>query len=214
MRITARAGALALAALIAGSTLSACGTSASSSGTSTAQATTTAPATTRTITSTPTVPASPAVAAAGCQPSQLHIARLGSGGAAGTIEVTFSLTNTSAMRCALHGYPGMELLDASGGHLATVMTRGGGLTFENVAVTDVSLAPGQTAYFNLGYGDVPVGMTSCSVASQVEITPPNDRSFAVVRVPQIDACGGGMLHVSPVFTSTDAAAMTTTAPSG
>ncbi len=108
----------------------------------------------------------------------------------------------------------MALLNASGGHLATVVTRGGGLSFENVAVTDVSLAPGQTAYFNVGYSDVPVGTTPCAPASKVEITPPNDTSFAVVSVPQITACGGGTLHVSPVFGSTDSDAMTTTAPSG
>lgn len=218
MRITARAAAMAVAALVAGSALGACTSSSSSSSTSTSRGSTTtttsATATTGTGASTTAAPASTTVATATCQPSQLNIALFGSEGAAGTIELTFFLTNTSTMLCVMHGYPGMELLDASGGNLATVVTRGGGLTFENVAVTDVSLAPGQTAYFNLGYGDVPVGTTSCSVASQVEITPPNDTSFAVVPVPQIHACGGGALHVSPVFASTDSAATNTTAPTG
>ena len=217
MRITARAAGMAVAALVTGSALGACTSSSSSSSTSTSRGSTTttsATATTGTGASTTAAPASTTVATATCQPSQLNIALFGSEGAAGTIELTFFLTNTSTMLCVMHGYPGMELLNASGGNLATVVTRGGGLTFENVAVTDVSLAPGQTAYFNLGYGDVPVGTTSCSVASQVEITPPNDTSFAVVPVPQIHACGGGALHVSPVFASTDSAATNTTAPTG
>jgi hypothetical protein len=216
IRVTAWAAEMTLVALVAGSGLGACATGSSSSSTSTSVALTTtgATATTSKVASTTAAPASTTVANPTCRPSQLHIALFGSEGAAGTIELTFSLTNTSTMLCTMHGYPGMELLDASGGNLATVVTRGGGLTFENVAVTDVSLAPGQTAYFNLGHGDVPVGTTSCSVASQVEITPPNDTSLAVVPVPQIDACGGGALHVSPVFASTDSVATNTMAPTG
>jgi len=137
----------------------------------------------------------------------------GSEGAAGTIELTFSLANTSTALCTMYGYPGMQLLDASGGDMPTTVIRGGGLTFEKVAVTNVSLAPGQTAYFNLGYSDVTVGTeTSCPAASQVEITPPNDMSYVVVPVTSLDACGGGTVHVSPVFASTDSAATSTTAP--
>jgi hypothetical protein len=113
----------------------------------------------------------------------------------------------------MYGYPGMQLLGTGGAAVATVVLRGGGLAFENVAATDVSLAPGQTAYFNLGYNDVITDSTGCSMASQVEITPPNDTPYVVVPVfPAIDACGGGTLHVSPVFSSTDSAATVTTAP--
>jgi hypothetical protein len=107
----------------------------------------------------------------------------------------------------------MQLLDTSGGSLATDVVRGGGLAFENVAPASVSLSSGQTAYFNLGYNDVTQGTSACSQSSQVEITPPNDTAFAVVGVPQINACGGGILHVSAVFASTDSAATSTTAPS-
>jgi hypothetical protein len=107
----------------------------------------------------------------------------------------------------------MQLLDTSGASLPTVVIRGGGLAFENVAATNVSLAPGQMAYFNLGYNDVVTGTTSCSVATQVEITPPNDAMYLVAPVfSQIDACNGGTLHVSPVFASTDSTATVTTAP--
>jgi hypothetical protein len=106
----------------------------------------------------------------------------------------------------------MQLLGSSGTSVPTVVNRGGGLAFENVAATDVSLAPGQTAYFNVGYSDVTQGSTSCSVATEVEITPPNDTSFATVTVPEINACGGGTLNTSAVFASTDSAGTSTTAP--
>ena len=107
----------------------------------------------------------------------------------------------------------MLLLNASSQAQPTIVIRGGGLAFENPAETTVSLAPGQTAYFNLGYNDVITGTTTCSQATQVEITPPNDTSYAVVPAfPSIDACAGGTLHVSAVFASTDSAATETTAP--
>jgi len=203
MKITKRVAAVPCAALVVGSVLGACTSSPLVSPTTT---TTTAPTTTTTSPPSTTT-------ATTCQPSQLHIVVYGSEGAAGTIELTFSLTNTSTTTCTMSGYPGMQLLNASGADLPTNVIRGGGLTFESVAPTNVSLAPAQTAYYNLGYSDVPVnGETSCPTASQVEITPPNDTSYAVVPVSGLDACGGGTLHVSPVFASTDSAATSTTTP--
>ena len=112
----------------------------------------------------------------------------------------------------MFGYPGMLLLTAGDIGLPTIVTRGGGLAFESVAPTNVTLDPGQAAYFNLGYNDVTQGTTTCSSATQVEITPPNDTSYVVTKVPQIIACGGGALNVSPIFPSTDAPATSTTAP--
>ena len=97
-------------------------------------------------------------------------------------------------------------------YIRAIVTRGGGLAFESVAPTNVTLDPGQAAYFNLGYNDVTQGTTTCSSATQVEITPPNDTSYVVTKVPQIIACGGGALNVSPIFPSTDAPATSTTAP--
>ena len=207
MRIIARAAIAAITVLAASSALGACASSKTTSAPPTSTTSTTptstnslAPASTTTATTTT------------CQPSQLHIVKSGYQGAAGTIEMTFSLTNRSTMLCRMYGYPGMLLLNSAGSAQPTTVNRGGGLAFENVAETDVSLAPGQTAYFNLGYNDVVSQPAACSMASQIEITPPNDTSYAVVAVfPNIDACGNGTLHVSPVFASTDSAATQTTA---
>jgi hypothetical protein len=114
----------------------------------------------------------------------------------------------------MDGYPGLLLLSSTGTSLPTNVLRGGGLSFENVPVSEVSLAPGQVAYFNLGYNDVTTGTTTCSQASQVEITPPNDTASTVVSVsPGIDACNAGTVDVSPVFSATNSAATQTTAPS-
>lgn len=207
---TTRITTVALGLIICAATLSACSHAPSRSNppphrTTTSNEGTTAPPSTVTTTTVPQVVGT-------CQPSQLHILVAGSQGAAGTTELTFSLTNTATAPCTLHGYPGMLLLASDGQGLPTTVTRGGGLAFENVTVTDVTLGAGQTAYFNLGYNDVTQGDTSCSMSTQVEVTPPNDTAFAVVPVPQINACGNGSLNVSPVFAANDAAATTTTAP--
>jgi hypothetical protein len=109
----------------------------------------------------------------------------------------------------MQGYPGILLLDASGVALPTTVVRGGSLSFENIAATAVSLSPSETAYFNLGYSDV---TAPCSMASQVEVTPPNDTAHATVSVTSLQACNNGTLTVSPVFASSNAAATETTAP--
>ena len=113
----------------------------------------------------------------------------------------------------MHGYPGLLLLGTGGNALSTHVVRGGGLAFENVPVSTVTLGNGQVAYFNLGYNDVQAGTSTCVSAAKIEVTPPDDTSFAVVTVtPSIDACNDGTLNVSSVFASTDSAATQTTAP--
>ncbi len=169
-------------------------------------------ATTATTTSTTTTATTATTAT--CRFPALRVADVGQGGAAGTQEVTFSLTNSSTTPCRTYGYPGMLLVTTSGTALPTTVDRGGSLTFEDVAPTTVTLGPEKTAYFNVGYTDVPVGTTSCSTTRSAEVTPPTDTAYATVDVHLgIDACDDGTLHVSAVFSSTDSTATQTTAPS-
>lgn len=171
---------------------------------------TTLPTTTTTLPTTTTSPPTTSAVLATCQPSQLRIEQSGGGAAAGTNERTFSLTNTSSTTCELYGYPGMLLLGPGSAAEPTNVVRGGGLAFEDISPSTVTLVPGSTAYFNVGYSDV---MSPCSTATDVEITPPGDTAHAVVTVPlAINACDDGTLNVSAVFSSTDTAATQTTAP--
>ncbi len=122
-------------------------------------------------------------------------------GAAGTVYSTVTLTNTSSTECSLKGYPGMQLLSASGASLPTNVIRGGSfLTAKaNQPPGVVVLPPGQAAAYSLTYGDNPVGTeTSCPTSAKVEITPPNDYTYAVVTA-RITACDGGDIYVSPVY---------------
>jgi Protein of unknown function (DUF4232) len=143
----------------------------------------------------------------------LHAAVEGTEGAAGTIEVTFSLTNISPSSCVMWGYPGGLMLGGTGQALPTIVHRGGSLSFENIPVTTVTIGPGQAAWFNLGYSDVTVnGETSCPSSAAFEITPPNNVPHLVVSVT-MDPCGGGSVEVSPVFDK-NSSYTSTTAPPG
>ncbi|MHB1554703.1 MAG: DUF4232 domain-containing protein [Acidimicrobiales bacterium] len=149
-----------------------------------------------------------------CRLPGLQIAVAGQSGAAGTQEITFSLTNSSAASCTTYGYPGLLLVGTTGAPLPTTVVRGGGLDFESIAPAQVALAPGETAYFNVGFSDVQSGTTACSSTHTVEVTPPTTTTHATVSVELgIYACDDGTLHVSAVFSSTNSAATQTTAPS-
>ncbi|MGH9044928.1 MAG: DUF4232 domain-containing protein [Acidimicrobiales bacterium] len=153
----------------------------------------------------------PASTTTTCQPSYLDTNVSGSGGAAGTIELTFTMTDVTSLSCTMQGYPGMLLLGANGAALPTTVVRGGALSFDNLEVTLVTLRLDESAYFNVAFSDV-AGTGTCSTASQVEITPPNDTEHAVVPVANLAACNNGLLAVSPVFSSTNVAGTQTTAP--
>ncbi len=124
------------------------------------------------------------------------------------------MKNVSTTSCRTYGYPGMLLVDTSGAALPTTVTRGGGLAFEEIAPSEVTLDAGQTAYFNVGFNDVQTSTGTCSSTHTVEVTPPTNTTHATVDVPLgIDACADGTLHASAVFASTNSAATQTTAPS-
>jgi hypothetical protein len=122
-----------------------------------------------------------------------------SSGAAGTIELTIALRSSSATSCILGGYPGLQLLAANGSALPTTVERKGTYSFTSMAPTTVTLTSGQSADFNIGYSDVPVGNeSSCPTASSMEVTPPNATDHLVVAA-MLAPCGGGTVVVSLVF---------------
>jgi len=171
------------------------------SGRSTTTTTSSAQGSTSTAGSTPTT----VTGVATCQPGQLTITAGMSNGAAGTIEMTVTMVNNGPGTCTMKGYPGMQLLDGSGNNLPTNVLRGGGPGFLNPAAGQppalVTLTSGQQASFSLSYEDVPVGTeTSCPMSAKTLVTPPNDTAHAVIAF-QADPCGGGTIHVSPVYAS-------------
>lgn len=125
-----------------------------------------------------------------------------------------ALKSTAARPCTLAGYPGLLLLNSAGAGLPTTVVRKGNYSFTSMAPTTVTLSSGQSAYFNVGYSDVPVGsQTTCPTAASVEVTPPNAYDHLVVAAT-LAPCGGGMLVVSPVFPATGSQSQTTAPPAG
>jgi hypothetical protein len=200
------AGVLSVAA--AAVALSACSTKPAHSNSTTT--TTRPPASTTTSSSSTTT----TVANTKCQLSGLKIAVKGQGGAAGTQELTFSLTNTSAAACKTYGYPGLLLVSTSGATVwTTTEVHGGGVSFENIAASTVTITPGQAAYFNVGFSDVTTAGTTCSTTHSIQVIPPTNTTHAMVAVAQgIHACDNGTLHTSAIFSSTNSTATQTTAP--
>jgi hypothetical protein len=112
------------------------------------------------------------------------------------------LTNTSPTTCTLHGYPGMQLVNAQGQNLPTTVVRGG-ITFQDAPANQspslVTLASQKAAQYDWTYSDVPVGnQQTCPTSSTVLVTPPNDFTSTSITL-QVPSCGNGTLHVSPVF---------------
>jgi hypothetical protein len=201
------------AVVLCGAVLGACSSSPSSTSTTPtvprASTTTSTAVSTSSSSSTSTTSGGPAR----CPTSSLTGSFVGSSGAAGTLETTVALKSTSATTCVLSGYPGLQLLTSAGANLPTTVVRGGNYGFTNMTPTTVTLSTGQTAYFNIGYSDVPVGTEqTCPSSPSLEVTPPNASDHLVVAVT-LAPCGGGTLVVSPVFSATGPGSQTT-APAG
>ena len=100
-----------------------------------------------------------------------------------------ALKNTTARSCTLGGYPGLLLLNSAGAGLPTKVVRKGSYGFTAMAPTTVTVAPGNAAYFNIGYSDVPVGgETSCPTSAVARGHP-----------PQPDRPSDGEGHHGPVW---------------
>ncbi len=126
-----------------------------------------------------------------------------------------ALKSTAAAPCILGGYPGLQLLGPGKSALPTTVVRKGNYVFTSMAPTTVTLTNGQSAYFNIGYSDVPTGASqaACPTSTSLEVTPPNAYDSLVITAA-LAPCGGGTLTVSPVFSDTGADTQTTAPPAG
>jgi hypothetical protein len=134
-----------------------------------------------------------------CHTAGLSLALVGSDAGAGNLVGTFRFTNTLETSCTFFGYPGAQLLDAANNPLPTTVVRGGGFFGSSAPPTTVTVAPHASALVRIHWEQVPVGNEpTCSMASAIAITPP-DEYVSLVVAAQIRACGGGHLDVTPVL---------------
>lgn len=140
---------------------------------------------------TPPPPAEPTTgpsAVVSCDTSGLSVTDAGGQGAAGTFLGVMVLRNVTTTRCTLYGYPGLQRLDAQGRPMPTVVVRD-----PTVPAALVHLGPQQQASFGYSYLESPLdGATTCPRPAGLQVTPPGQRSFAVVRPG-----GGGFVLYDP-----------------
>jgi hypothetical protein len=93
-----------------------------------------------------------------------------------------TLTNTGNTSCALFGYPGLGLENASH-HALPSRTHWGSTYFDpDPGRSLIVLSPGETASADVAYGAGSGGPTD-SVATYLEVTPPNGFRHLTVRIP-------------------------------
>ena len=199
---TARAARSVLGVLAMGAVAAACSSGSSSTATTVRHATTTTtsrPATSSSTTSVASTTTTSGPVPAACATGQLAATVAGSSGAAGTIETTVALRNTSATNCVLAGYPMLQMVDATGAALATKTVDKGSYSFTSQPSSPVTIPPGQSGSFNIGYSDVPTGTeTTCPTSAALQITPPGVTGHLTLTA-SLTPCNGGTLVVSPIL---------------
>jgi hypothetical protein len=173
--------AAAAAALL----LTACGPSQPQAQETTAPATSSSsPGTSPAGTSTPAPPSSASPTMSGpalCKAASLSAATDPTGGgAAGSVYMTLTLTNTGAEPCLLKGFPGVSLTaDANGAPIGAPATRD-----ETTPVVDVLLAPGKAGAAVLRYTQAG-NYTDCTMvpAAGYRIYPPEDTASLFLAQP-------------------------------
>ena len=145
------------------------------------------------------VGAAPADSTAGCDARNtvVWLEARGDPGA-GSAWYTLGLTNLSAHRCSLRGYPGVSAVDLGGRQLGSAAGRN-----PRTPVQTVVLAPEGSGQFLLQVNDpgfFPRGSCPPTTAAGLRVYLPNATSASVVPVP-LRACsraGSVFLHATAV----------------
>jgi hypothetical protein len=194
---------------------SAAGAGAESAPTPTAAATTVGPTSTglaEIATTPPTVlavTAAPGVPA--CRSSALSAHLVGQNGATGRLLLYMALTNTSAVRCAVRGYPGISLLDAANNELGAPADRlpAGAWSFlPGAKGGTVVLGKGDAASFtvlreNPGNVDGCLTPAEATTAATMRIFPPDNTVPLLVPLTNgsgLTACTKASIHELQVTT--------------
>jgi hypothetical protein len=154
--------------------------------------------------------AAPAAPSAGplsrCRTQQLAVRFAGSQGAAGTIFLTFRLSNTGSTECSLRGFVGLQMLDAADHPLPTRAVRSGGIFSNQPPASSFTLqppgaGPAAAATFQVAYSTVPrAGETDCPQAYGLVVTPPDEFDHLVIPVQgwSLAPCNRGELDLTPL----------------
>ena len=117
-----------------------------------------------------------------CPKQHLSAGLHGSQAGLGNRGLILTLTNTGNSSCSLDGYPGLGLQNGTR-HVLPSHTHWGSTYFHQDAGRHVIvLSPGETASADVAYVSG-TGGSSDSVATYLEVTPPNASRHLTVRIP-------------------------------
>lgn len=130
-------------------------------------------------------------AAAPCTAAQLVISVVDSSAGLGTVGAWLRFLNTSSTTCALHGWPTLIAVTASGAETTARDTQGGvggGMWFPRVTgVPTVTLEPSEDAFAAYGGGDNPFGASTCPAPYHVlRVAPPGSDVFLTLPAYNAD----------------------------
>jgi Domain of unknown function (DUF4232) len=131
-----------------------------------------------------------------CRGGQLNGRVFDSNGAAGTIVLSVTLTNTGSV-CSMRGYPALVLMN--GNAFLPTRVRHGGLPILDQKPRLVVLPDRGVATVLIAYSDVQSGTESRCRASRAILVAPPGRLFGVTVAARAQACRHGTLHESPVL---------------
>jgi Protein of unknown function (DUF4232) len=117
-------------------------------------------------------------------------------GAAGTIQTTWRVKNTSAQACRSFGYPGMDFHTA-GGWLDVRVHRGGTLPGIDQAPARVLLEPGESLFFVSYWSDVDTDAGPCKDFDRVKVTLPDN--FESLELAASGCLNPKSVRVGPVL---------------
>jgi hypothetical protein len=142
---------------------------------------------------------SPAFASAPrCHTGRLYVSVSGSNGAAGHIAITLRFRSLAPVACTFYGFPGLQLISATGQNLKTRLSWGTGSQLPSVPKQTILVKPGGAAYATFMYADVPTGSETCPAVGYYLVTPPNETTSAVVPAKGATPCGG-RVSITPVM---------------
>ncbi len=138
-----------------------------------------------------------------CTASQLALSHAAPNIAAGTVGQGFTLKNVSSTVCMIDGYPDMQLYNSSGQPMQTTVVRNGGYGFTSEVPTTVTLNPGSSAAFTIGFSAISTGTSnSCPSSAQISVALPQGSfhypSYLTIT-DSIAPCNGGQVTVSAIY---------------
>jgi hypothetical protein len=115
----------------------------------------------------------------------------------------FTLVNTGP-RCTLYGYPGVQIVDASGLPVGTPVERGAGFVADDPGPREVTVSTGGKAWFAISSSAIcNEGTPPAAVSSAVLVIPP-DTHLQIKIAAQMSYCPQGRTSVSAIAPDRDA----------